>query len=113
MSTKTIIQTDLDESIKARAISVLKAQGLSLEDFAQEVLNTALKRVATEKNLDTRFFRPAETGEPATEASAHAEAELMELKKLPGFGMWADRADMENPAAWVRNLRKPRFQDDL
>jgi len=112
MSSKTIIQADIDESIKAQAVSVLKARGLSLEDFAQKVLNTALKQVAAE-NGDTLLFRPAEAGAPPTEASASPESELMELKKLPGFGMWADRADMENPAAWVRNLRKPRFQNDL
>ena len=108
MSSKTIIQADIDERIKARAVSVLKTRGLSLEDFAQKVLNTALKQVAAEKNVDTLVFSPAEAGEPSTEASAPPESELMELKKLPGFGMWADRSDMENPAAWVRNLRKPR-----
>ena len=45
---------------------------------------------------------------------AHSKSKkITELKKLPGFGMWADRADMENPAEWVRNLRKPRCQDDF
>jgi len=112
MSSKTIIQADIDERIKARAVSVLKARGLSLEDFAQTVLNTALKRVAAE-NGDTLLFSPAEADAPPIEAAVAPESELRELKKLPGFGMWADRADMENPAAWVGNLRKPRFQDDL
>ena len=27
----------------------------------------------------------------------------------PGFGMWADREEMANPAEYVRNLRKPRY----
>jgi len=107
MSSKTIIQADIDESIKARAVSVLKARGLSLEDFAQKVLNTALKRVA-EENGDTLLFRPAEAGAPLTEAVSPPESELRELKKLPGFGMWAERADVENPAAWVGNFRKTR-----
>ena len=27
---------------------------------------------------------------------------------LAAFGMWADRADMADPVAYVENLRKPR-----
>ncbi len=27
---------------------------------------------------------------------------------LPAFGMWADRADMTDPVAYVNELRKPR-----
>ncbi len=27
----------------------------------------------------------------------------------PGFGMWADREEMADPAAYVRNIRKPRY----
>jgi antitoxin component of RelBE/YafQ-DinJ toxin-antitoxin module len=110
MSTKTIIQADIDEGIKAQAVAVLKAQGLYLEDFTQRLLDTALKQVATEKSLDLFFKRLA--GEPSA-PSASESMEFTDLRKLPGFGMWADRADMENPAEWVRNLRKPRFQDDL
>lgn len=26
-------------------------------------------------------------------------------KKLPGFGIWANREDMKDPDKWVRNLR--------
>jgi hypothetical protein len=29
----------------------------------------------------------------------------------PAFGMWADREDMKDVAAYVRNLRKGRFDD--
>jgi len=27
-------------------------------------------------------------------------------KKLPGFGMWANREDMKDPEKWVRKIRK-------
>lgn len=30
------------------------------------------------------------------------------IKDTPAFGMWADRKDMEDPASYVRELRKPR-----
>lgn len=26
-------------------------------------------------------------------------------KKLPGFGIWADREDMKDPDVWVRKIR--------
>jgi antitoxin (DNA-binding transcriptional repressor) of toxin-antitoxin stability system len=29
----------------------------------------------------------------------------------PAFGMWADRKDMADPAAYVRKIRQPRFRD--
>jgi antitoxin (DNA-binding transcriptional repressor) of toxin-antitoxin stability system len=29
----------------------------------------------------------------------------------PAFGMWADREDMADPAAYVRKIREPRFRD--
>jgi antitoxin (DNA-binding transcriptional repressor) of toxin-antitoxin stability system len=29
----------------------------------------------------------------------------------PFFGMWKDREDMKNPAAWVRKMREPRYRD--
>lgn len=27
----------------------------------------------------------------------------------PAFGIWADREDMEDPSAWVRKVRAPRY----
>ena len=29
---------------------------------------------------------------------------------LPGFGMWADRDDMQDSAAYVREMRAPRYK---
>jgi hypothetical protein len=34
-----------------------------------------------------------------------------DLTELPGFGMWADREDMDNPTEWVQNLRRGRYRD--
>ncbi len=33
------------------------------------------------------------------------------LRERPAFGMWKDRVDMEDPAEYVRELRKGRFGD--
>jgi hypothetical protein len=34
---------------------------------------------------------------------------LPRFEDFPAFGMWADREDMKDPVAWVRELRRPRF----
>ena len=31
---------------------------------------------------------------------------------LPAFGLWAKRDDLQNPAAWVRERRAPRYPAD-
>lgn len=30
--------------------------------------------------------------------------------ELPGFGMWSDREDMSDSAAYVREMRSPRYK---
>jgi antitoxin (DNA-binding transcriptional repressor) of toxin-antitoxin stability system len=35
----------------------------------------------------------------------------MKVRNHPAFGMWADREDMKDPAAYVRKIREPRFRD--
>ena len=37
---------------------------------------------------------------------AEAERDLMDY---PAIGIWADRKDMKDPAAWVRKIRRPRY----
>ena len=109
MAPKTNIQADIDERLKTKAVSVLKSKGLSL--------NTVLEMAATKNALFMDMLakkKAAEADKPLIAAPPPSKPkELTDLKKLPGFGMWADRADMENPAEWVRALRKPRYQDDL
>lgn len=34
-----------------------------------------------------------------------------QLMAHPGFGMWKDREDMKDPAAYVRKLRRGRHRD--
>ena len=40
-----------------------------------------------------------------------AQRQRMDAGKHKAFGMWADREDMSDPAAYVRNMRKGRFDD--
>jgi prevent-host-death family protein len=36
---------------------------------------------------------------------------LEEVRQHPAVGMWKDRQDMEDPSAWVRDLRRSRIRD--
>jgi antitoxin (DNA-binding transcriptional repressor) of toxin-antitoxin stability system len=36
----------------------------------------------------------------------------MKVEDHPAFGMWKDRKDMEDVEAYVRHLRRPRFDRD-
>ena len=37
------------------------------------------------------------------------ESGTLKPSEHPACGMWADRKDMADPAAYVRRIRKPRF----
>ena len=37
-----------------------------------------------------------------------AKSGKVKVADLPAFGMWADRADQRDPAAYVNEIRKPR-----
>jgi hypothetical protein len=39
-----------------------------------------------------------------------AQADDREFRSLPFFGMWADREDMQDSAAWVRKEREAWFR---
>ncbi|MDX9989397.1 hypothetical protein [Thiothrix unzii] len=44
-----------------------------------------------------------------SEKTAARKREKHSWTDTPGFGMWADREEMTDPAAYVRNIRKPRY----
>ena len=41
-----------------------------------------------------------------------ASANDRKVSADPAFGMWADRADLVDPDAYARQLRKPRYNSD-
>ncbi|MDN5863301.1 MAG: type II toxin-antitoxin system prevent-host-death family antitoxin, partial [Salinisphaera sp.] len=53
-------------------------------------------------------------GKPLAQLVPIADTRVDKPKPLAGFGMWADRQDMEDVEGWLRNLRKPRhaLRDD-
>ena len=75
---------DTAERIYREAKTLPEAQAKEVLDFL-EFLKSKLKR----------------TSGADTKGTANEDA-------LPGFGMWADRDDMQDSAAYVREIRSPR-----
>ncbi len=48
------------------------------------------------------------SADASTPAPADSQKKVR-IRDLPMIGMWKDRDDMSDPAAFVRGLRKPRF----
>ncbi len=46
-----------------------------------------------------------------TGEAARGESELEAMMKHPAFGMWKDREDMADVEAYVRSIRKGRYDD--
>ncbi len=42
-------------------------------------------------------------------ADQKARPERRSIRDYPAFGMWADREDMQDPDAWLREQRRSRF----
>lgn len=77
---------DTAERIYREAKTLPEAQAKEVLDFL-EFLKSKLKRTSGSDTKKT-------TNEDA----------------LPGFGMWADRDDMQDSAAYVREIRSPRYK---
>jgi prevent-host-death family protein len=41
--------------------------------------------------------------------SIQGTATERDLADYPAVGIWADRKEMKDPAAWVRKIRRPRY----
>ena len=48
-------------------------------------------------------------GKPLARIEPIENIERCSAAEHPAFGMWAERADMADPSAYVRELRKGRF----
>jgi antitoxin component of RelBE/YafQ-DinJ toxin-antitoxin module len=66
-----------------------------------------LKRIAAEKRLPADLSAPLDYGAQAAASIPPGD----DLTEVPAFGMWADRDDMEDTTAWVKNLRRGRYCD--
>ena len=52
----------------------------------------------------TKFGKPKAMIIPIGSADKKKK-KAIDVKKLPGFGMWKNRKDMKDPAKWVHELR--------
>jgi len=81
----------------------MKASVVDLRYRTKEILK-AIERGETV----TLLYRGKEKAQIVPIAQEKTKAKISEL---PGFGMWKDREDMKDVAAYVRRIRRGRFHD--
>ena len=64
------------------------------------------------KTLDTLTNDELEAVIDRAEAILQGRLAKVPLREDPAIGMWADREDMKDSAAWVRKLRQGGVSDD-
>ena len=80
----------------------MNASFLDLRKRSREILR------ALERNEEvTLLYR----GKPKAVISPIGDESAPAASGVAAFGMWADRADMADPAAYVRGLRRGRHRD--
>lgn len=81
---------------------IMKATYVDLRTKSNQIIR-ALRR----NERVTIFYRgkPAALMQPLNAASVNAKTKVMDH---PAFGLWAKRAEMKNPAGYVRKLRRGR-----
>ncbi len=85
----------------------------TLEVKPMEVLENIVLGDLDLKNLQTPLNRHVRITIEDVEEPTKDQSEKKKLKfsETPLCGMWADRKDMSDPAAYVRKLREPRYKD--
>lgn len=81
----------------------MKATMLDLRRNTRKILDAIERNEAVSLSMRGREIATIVPKKSARPASS--------IRNSPAFGMWKDRADMEDPSAYVRNLRKGRFHD--
>lgn len=77
-------------------------------DITVRELRSDTKKIldAVEKGESVTITR---RGKPAARLQPVLGNQPNKKKPLAGFGMWADREDMQDVQTWLRNIRKPRY----
>ncbi len=74
----------------------IKETRANLADLVNQV------EIAGKRFVITKFGKPKAMLVPVLDDRRQQSAKP---KKLPGFGIWADREDMKDPDQWVRKIR--------
>ena len=80
-----------------------------LEDIVLGDLPNYLKGLKTPLNTHVRVV--IEEVGTSTSTQPEVAKKQRNLADHPAFGMWSDRQDMEDAAAYVRKLREPRYKN--
>ncbi len=82
-----------------------------LEDIVLGDLPNYLKGLKTPLNSHVRVVIETVEAEASTIKGKPPKKKKVKFSELSICGMWADREDMNDPAAYVRKLRAPRYKN--
>lgn len=84
----------------------MKANFVDLRTRSREILQ------ALERNERVSLYYRGKLKAVIHPANESEKSERKSLADHPAVGMWKDREDMADVDAWLRNLRKGRFDAD-
>lgn len=75
-----------------------------LRDNLSEVLEKVA--IGGQSYIVYKFGKKKAKLTPVKQLTMKTKKKKVDFSKLPAFGMWKDRKDMKDPAAWVRKIRE-------
>ena len=80
---------------------------VSIKDFRDKLAQLVEEVAIAGKQIEiTKFGKPKAMLIPINSFKNKIKKKKpIDVKKLPGFGMWKNRKDMKDPAKWVHDLR--------
>ncbi len=76
----------------------------------KQLVLDAVREMPDDASLETICYKIAALADSQESASKNPKLSSLEIKKLPVFGMWADRPDMADSIEWVRKERETWHQ---
>ena len=118
---KTHLSALLDRVAKGERITITRhgvpaAMLVPVQDAARKLTHEEivegmreLRRRVKPDRMSVREMVMEGRRKPEANLPALRSRRPMRVEDHPAFGMWADREDMKDPAAWLRKIRAPRY----
>jgi prevent-host-death family protein len=119
---KTHLSALLDRVAKGERITITRrgipaAMPVPIQDATRKLTHEEItegmrelrKRVKQDRMSVREMVREERPRKSGAKPSTPRSKEPMRVENHPAFGMWADREDMNDPSAWVRKIRAPRY----
>jgi hypothetical protein len=104
--------TTVEQSLMSKIRTLSPQQVAEVEDFVEFLATKARKRSALDRLLAIAPALEA-AGDALVTVRIEEEAQATPAEEFvtddPAFGIWRDREDMADVAAYVRKIRQPRY----